>query len=152
MMTREIKTNVLVLTIGASVKSGLATQALRHRWPQMQVSSAGQVLRRMHLAPPEALVLELHRDGIEKACELVGELRRRRPDVPLIVVAGEHGDDLELASRHAGASCYLPHSDDSKPLLDVLSALRSSSSASTTLYSGLAPPGPAPPGPAPPFD
>jgi len=68
----------------------------------------GAILRRTTREQPRALLVWIDgQDHIARA-ELIAELRRRRPRLPLVAVTSEPSARIEQAVRVAGASFYLP--------------------------------------------
>ena len=68
----------------------------------------GPILRRIHLEQPRALLVWLDSSDAAMRGELIGELRRRRPAIPLIALTSEPHARLERIARVAGASFYFP--------------------------------------------
>lgn len=71
-------------------------------------SDVGQILRRIHREQPKALLVWIDSSERDVRAELIAELRRRRPRLPLIALTGEHDARLEQAARIAGAAFYFP--------------------------------------------
>ena len=68
----------------------------------------GQVLRRTHREQPRALLVWIDSAELIARAELIAELRRRRPTLPLIALTNEHDAHIEQAARIAGAAFYFP--------------------------------------------
>lgn len=118
-------------------------------------TDVGTILRQIHREQPRALLVWIDASDTVARAELIAELRRRRPQLPLIALASESNARLEQAARIAGASFYLPMTcpADETLLSQTLGALgidppvpRESSGE----HSGLPPPAATQGGPSPP--
>jgi hypothetical protein len=85
----------------------------------------GPILRRIHREQPRALLVWLDSSDAATRGELIGELRRRRPSLPLLALTSEPHARLEQVARIAGASFYLPMTcaDDQRLLSQTLLTL-----------------------------
>lgn len=78
----------------------------------------GAVLRPLHLNPPDAMFVCTSPAQMLAGASLIEQLRRRRPQAPILAIAQHHDEQLERAVRSAGASCYcLLHSEHRELLL-----------------------------------
>ena len=71
-------------------------------------TDVGPILRQIHREQPRALLVWIDASDTIARAELIAELRRRRPQLPLIALANESNARLEQAARIAGASFYFP--------------------------------------------
>ncbi|MBC8108762.1 MAG: hypothetical protein H7Z14_19415 [Anaerolineae bacterium] len=71
-------------------------------------ADVGQILRRMHREQPKALLVWIDSSEQDVRAELIAELRRRRPRLPLIALTREHDARVEQVARIAGAAFYFP--------------------------------------------
>jgi len=100
--------------------------------------TTGDVLRAVHSEKPRGLLVSISPQHVDEPVELIAQLHRRCPHVPLIALTARHDDKIERAARAAGAAYYFPLASeaDRTRLNDALVAL------------GISPPhvpGPAPP-------
>lgn len=77
-------------------------------WPRLVVDGPGDALRHIHHRQPRALFVCAGREQLEATAALIDELRRRRPQLPLLAITGGHDDAVERAVRVAGAAYYFP--------------------------------------------
>lgn len=68
----------------------------------------GQILRRIHRERPRALLVWIDSAEQIASADLIAELRRRRPKLPLIALTTAHDARVEQAARIAGAAFYFP--------------------------------------------
>ena len=76
--------------------------------PLDEEALVGPILRRIHREQPKVLIVWIDSREQSRRAELIAELRRRRPQLPLIAACPEHDLDVEQAARIAGAAFYLP--------------------------------------------
>ncbi|CAN5587108.1 hypothetical protein BH09PLA1_BH09PLA1_21310 [soil metagenome] len=112
-------------------------------------ANVGEVLRRIHREEPAALLVWIDASAKAQRAELIGELRRRRPRLPLIALSSEHDAAIEQSARVAGAAFYLPMTcpADVQLLNHTLETL-GIQVAKTGEHSGLPPPARASPCPS----
>ena len=77
----------------------------------------GQILRRTHREQPKVLLVWINSSEQLARAELIAELRRRRPMLPLIALTSEHDARVEQAARIAGAAFYFPMTSPADELL-----------------------------------
>ena len=69
---------------------------------------------------PDVVVLDIHLPGSD-GLAILGQLHRRRPDIPVIVMTAFGGFDVENRARMLGAAAYF---DKPFRVSDLVSALR----------------------------
>ena len=103
--------HVRLLMIGGAPRAGAG-------W--LRVDGPADALRRVRAANPRAVLLHIDRAAAAGACvKVLEELRRRRPDLALVVCASVVDDAVERSVRAAGAHCYVEGGPEPPPA-DVL--------------------------------
>ena len=101
---------ILVLSTNgcAGPVATLIKQAEQLGWPIVNHAAAGVALRQIGLIRPSGLLILLdEQQAIEKTTDLISDLRRYQPALPLVAVAPHHNDEAERRLRIAGATAYL---------------------------------------------
>jgi DNA-binding NarL/FixJ family response regulator len=101
---------ILVLsTAGADAADAAFLSAVEQLgWAVICNASAGLALRHIVLVRPLGVIVLL--DGaisIGLSCDMIVDLRRYKPQLPLVAVAPQHSDAIETRVRAAGATAYL---------------------------------------------
>lgn len=100
--------------------------------------SAEEALERLETGWPDLAVVDLDLPGMQ-GLELVAELHRRSPELPVLVLSSHPADRYETAALDAGALGYLPKERAAFELVELVDELLG-------LPSGSGPvPGPRPP-------
>lgn len=97
---------VLVVEDDARLGRALAELLLAHRWHALITATAGAALEAQRATPATAVLLDLglpDRDGIQ----LLEELKRTWPKLPVVVLTAVTTDSRILAAVRAGANGYL---------------------------------------------
>lgn len=76
--------------------------------PTLWSPGIGDVLRQLHLSPPDAVFVCISPRYAEPGSAVIEAVRRRRPQMPLLAVAEHHDPHLERSVRSAGATYYFP--------------------------------------------
>lgn len=95
----------VILVFSLDREARLEEMASQRHWLVVQAKTAEQALREIrHFRLRVAIVqFAVH---VGEALELIGGLRGRWPQLPLIAVSSLHNQAIESAVRGAGASCY----------------------------------------------
>ena len=101
---------ILVLsTAGADAADAAFLAAVeRLGWAVICNASSGVALRHIVLVTPVGVVVLL--DGAESigpSSEMIVDLRRYKPQLPLVAVSPRHSDSVEARIRAAGATAYV---------------------------------------------
>jgi DNA-binding response OmpR family regulator len=84
------------------------------------ISRGEWVVQAVDFHEPDAVVLDIHLPGAD-GLDILGQLRRRQPDIPVIVMTAFGGFALEDRARRLGAAGYF---DKPFRLSDLVTALR----------------------------
>ena len=106
-----MKRNAVTTTFNPATRSDVLTIGLS------TPTDVGPILRQIHREQPRALLVWIDASDTVARAELIAELRRRRPRLPLIALASESNARLEQAARIAGASFYFPMAGAADELL-----------------------------------
>ena len=131
-MTRAAERAVPMLIVGAAPGG-------RPDW--VCASDAADALRRVRAAQPRAVLLRV--DGVRGAAacvDLLEELRRRRPRVPLVVLSAGADERLERLVRAAGAHCYVHGAIDPARLEELVAGVAPGPAAPRTAPAPARPP------------
>ena len=82
---------------------------IENPWGQvvlLTVARLDEALRHFHRHDALLVLVCVGHAGLEESAALIGALRRRRPQLPLLAIASGHDMAIELAVRVAGASYY----------------------------------------------
>jgi DNA-binding response OmpR family regulator len=92
----------------------------KHGWRVISSGSGHDGVNRLGQEAVDAVVLDLNADGSESAL-ITGELKRQRPDVPVILLRAE---EMSLAAgATAQADAVIPKSEETKVLHETLRKL-----------------------------
>ena len=108
---------------------GLMTKELD--WLVEYAASGTEALQEMELALPDLVVTDLmmpEMDGLQ----LVAEVRRRYPKVPVILITAHGNETLAVEALEKGAASYVPKSQMATKLLDTARQVLSLTSAERT--------------------
>ena len=84
------------------------------------ISRGEWVVEAVDFHEPDVVVLDIHLPGSD-GLAILGQLHRRRPDIPVIVMTAFGGFDVENRARMLGAAAYF---DKPFRVSDLVSALR----------------------------
>ncbi len=82
----------------------------------LTASSGAEALRRIEEDDPEAVLLDIDLGRPPDGIEVLGEIRRVRPDLPVIMVSGDDDPATVVRAMRAGADDYV----SKRPNLDLL--------------------------------
>jgi DNA-binding response OmpR family regulator len=125
-VSKSSKSSRTVLCIGSEAMSLYQRCAFlkEHGWRVFSATSGHEGIFRFAAEPVDVVVLDLNHDGAEGAL-IAGELKRMRPNVPIIILVNEGHAVVEGALESADA--VVPRSDQFHDLLKALEALPGSS-------------------------
>lgn len=82
---------------------------------RLMICNAGQALRLIFRSKPAAvLVCAAEPPRLAESAAMIGVLHERRPDLPLLAVAGRHEESIERSVRSAGAGYYFALDSESE--------------------------------------
>ncbi|HOA72276.1 MAG TPA: hypothetical protein PL151_02710 [Phycisphaerae bacterium] len=113
---------VLVVVLCGAVHVGLARASVRQGWSVLAVSRAVQAMREIRDRSPRLVVVQVSLSS-EEPIKLIRLLRQCSQPVLIVAAANSHRDQLERLVRDAGATCYLPSSEDDQVVQTVASML-----------------------------
>jgi DNA-binding response OmpR family regulator len=113
---------VLVVVLCGTVHVGLARASVRQGWSVLAVSNAVQAMREIRDRSPRLVVVQVSLLSSEPI-KLIRLLRHCSQPVLIVAAANSHRNQLERLVRDAGASCYLPSTDDTQVVQAVSSML-----------------------------
>lgn len=106
------------------VRQGIAR--LLGEQPDMKIcgdaANAQDALRCLDAAAPHVLITDLFIGGID-CLELIRQLKKRRPDLPILVLAGPMDENYSERVLRAGARGYLLKSEPPERLFDAIRQL-----------------------------
>jgi CheY-like chemotaxis protein len=123
--------NKVVLCIGSdAIHLNLRCALLNeHGWKVASAGTGHEGVTRFVQERVDAVILDFDDDGTESAL-IAGELKRRRPQVPLIMLVTEGKVLLEGATRQADA--LVAKRDEAQKLVDALKSVIDDASGSAT--------------------
>ncbi|MBS0209591.1 MAG: response regulator [Planctomycetes bacterium] len=120
-----------VLVVDDSATERRVTGGLLAKAPGVSVRYAvdGQdALRQMEERLPELVLTDLQMPNLS-GLELVVEVRRRFPLVPVVVLTSQGSEEAAVAALQRGAACYLSKSRQSDELLETIDTVLSATRA-----------------------
>src|SRR5215203_1243358 len=100
--------NVLVVDDDTALLEALS-ETLRLRMEQAQIEtcdSAASALERISETDHDAIVVDIKMPGMD-GLELLAEIRKLRPDVPVLLITGHGEHDLAIEALRGGAHDYI---------------------------------------------
>ena len=110
-MAIQMQTDVLVVAPDGPVDDALASSAASRHWPVIERQTAGRVLREVAVQRPRVVVVQTL-PPVDAAVDLIAAIQRRFAATRIIAATVGHDEQVELAARCAGATCYLPDAQD----------------------------------------
>jgi DNA-binding NtrC family response regulator len=111
--------NVLIVDDEPGLRNGLAKLLAVEGYRALEAGTAAEARRVLAAAEVDLVLLDL-RLGRDDGVQLLTELKRDEPSLPVIIITG-HGDiDSAVECMKAGATNYLPKPVDRELLLSVL--------------------------------
>lgn len=126
MSERPKNWDVLVVDDEAVVRGGVKLVLEPEGFRVAQAGTVAEALMSDALAECRLLLCDLMLQG-ESGLEVVGEARRRRPELPIVLMTGYATDENALLGEQCGATAFLPKPFDDVELLDQVRRVLESS-------------------------
>lgn len=97
---------VLIVEDEATLAKNIRTYLMRNGFEAETVTSAEEGLRRFDAYKPDAVVLDFHLPGMS-GLEALGHLRRRDPELKIIMITGHGSVELAVEAMKSGAYDFL---------------------------------------------
>lgn len=128
--------HVLIADDHPIIRRGLRQLFAEHHdlAPPGEAADANEVLRRIHGAEWDVLLLDLSMPGMS-GLELLREVKRLRPRLPVLILSGHPEEQLGVRVLRAGAAGYLTKDSADE---DVIRAIRKVAAGGKVVSPGLA--------------
>lgn len=120
-MTSQTKKTVLVCDDEKGIRESLKL-ILSGRYDLVFAENGVEALETLKSMSPAAVLLDIKMPKLH-GLEILKEIKKLRPALPVIIVTGYQSAEIAQESIHAGAADYIPKPFDAAKILEALAAV-----------------------------